>query len=94
MLSEASIGFMSSENLRERVLDLLQRPNTEVSITDIAQNLDEQSTRVYNMPMTLALDNSSCSIQKRVYSNQKQARRISPFILRNYEIGKRARDVA
>jgi len=47
---------MSIENLRERVLDLLQRTNTEMSNMDIASSLDERPARVYNMLMTLALE--------------------------------------
>ena len=47
---------MSTENLRERVLDLLQSTNTEMSVSDIALSLNERSTRVYNMLMTLALE--------------------------------------
>jgi len=48
--------FMSTENLRERVLDLLQSTNKEMSVAYIAENLNERSTRVYNMLMTLALE--------------------------------------
>lgn len=47
---------MSTENLRERILDLLKSTNTEMSNMDIAQSLDERPTRVYNMLMTLALE--------------------------------------
>jgi DNA-binding IclR family transcriptional regulator len=47
---------MSTENLRERVLDLLQSTNKEMSVAYIAENLNERSTRVYNMLMTLALE--------------------------------------
>ena len=47
---------MSSENLRKRVLDLLQSTNKEMSNMDIAQSLDERPAQVYNMLMTLALE--------------------------------------
>jgi DNA-binding IclR family transcriptional regulator len=47
---------MSSENLRERVLDLLKSTNKELSNMDVAQSLDERPARVYNMLMTLALE--------------------------------------
>ena len=47
---------MSTENLRERVLNLLQSKNLEMSVAYISQELDERSTRVYNMLMTLALE--------------------------------------